>query len=140
MKNQFGFEFGTEKNVNFLKNSHSLISNRPFYFSLALPEGNYRVTIGYIRLSDRAYISTVRSESRGLHLEQINVEKNSFVEKKFIVHTKDALIRKGEYVRLKKPRELKKLDWDNKLTLEFQHTSHIAYIRVESVSGIPTIF
>src|SRR5690606_36314344 len=73
-------------------------------------------------------------------LIQVQVKKNKTVEKSIVINRKDALIRKGEYVRLKKPREPEKLDWDDRLTLEFQHTNNIAYIRLEQVADIPTIF
>jgi len=137
---QYGFEYGTEQHVNIREDSYSLFSEQPFYFSVSVPEGNYKVTIGYQGLNDSVYKSTVRSESRRLHLEQVKIKKNKTLEKSFIVNRKDAMIREGEYVSLKKPRELEKLDWDDKLTLEFQHTNNITYIRLEQVNDIPTIF
>ncbi|NGM64583.1 rhamnogalacturonan acetylesterase [Sphingobacterium sp. SGR-19] len=137
---QYGFEFGSEENVEIREGSHILFSNKPFYFSVNVPEGNYKVSIGYQGLSDSEFNSTVRSESRRLQLEQVNVPRHKEVQRSFIVNRKDARIREGEYVRLKKPRELEKLDWDDKLTLEFQHTNNIRYIRVEQVQEVPTIF
>src|SRR5690606_1635517 len=119
---------------------YSLFSEQPFYFSVNVPEGNYRVTIGYQGLGDSTYKSTVRSESRRLQLEQVKVPRRKSVKRSFVVNRKDALIRDGEYVSLKKPRELEKLDWDDKLTLEFQHTNNIAYIRIEQIDDVPTIF
>ena len=136
----YGFEFATEKSVDIRADSHTLFSNKPFYFSVAVPEGNYKVTIGYQGVADSSYQSTVRSESRRLQLERVAVGKNKAVEEHFVVNRKDALIREGEYVRLKKPRELQKLDWDDKLTLEFQHTNNIDFIRIEPVDEVTTIF
>jgi len=137
---QYGFEFGTEQYAHILQDSYSLFSEQPFYFSVNVPEGNYRVTIGYQGLGDSTYKSTVRSESRRLQLEQVKVPRRKSVKRSFVVNRKDALIRDGEYVSLKKPRELEKLDWDDKLTLEFQHTNNIAYIRIEQIDDVPTIF
>ncbi len=137
---QYGFEFGSEKHVRIGEGSDALFSNQPFYFSVNLPEGNYKVTIGYQGLPDRTFKSTVRSESRRLHLEQVKIQPHAVVEHSFIVNRKDALIREGEYVQLKKPREIEKLDWDDKLTLEFQHTNHIRFLRIEQVTDVPTIF
>lgn len=136
----YGFEFGSEKHVDLRQESGTLFSNQPFYFSVRVPEGNYKISIGYKGLRDSTYKSTVRSESRRLQLEQVQVKKNKVVEKSFVVNRKDALIRESEYVSLKKPREPEKLDWDDRLTLEFQHTNNIAYIRLEQVADIPTIF
>lgn len=137
---QYGFEYGTEKHVSISKDSHTLFSKQPFYFSVDVPEGNYKVTVGYQGLRDSTFKSTVRSESRRLQLEKVEIRQHKTVEKSFIVNRKDARIREGEYVSLKKPRELEKLDWDDKLTLEFQHTNNISYIRVEQVNDVPTIF
>lgn len=137
---QYGFEYGTEKSTAIRQDSYTLFSEQPFYFSVHLPEGNYKVTISYQGLPDSTYRSSVRSESRRLQLEQVKVPRNKEVQRSFIVNRKDARIREGEYVRLKKPRELEKLDWDDKLTLEFQHTNNIRYIRVEQVQKVPTIF
>lgn len=136
----YGFEYGTQASVAFLEDSRSLYSEQPFYFSIKLPEGNYKVTIGYKGLADRSFTSTVRSESRRLHLQETHVPQNKMLQKSFVVNRKDAKIKEGEYVALKKPRELEKLDRDDKLTLEFQHTSNIAFIRVEKAEDIPTIF
>lgn len=136
----YGFEFDSEKHVVIRQESKTLFSNRPFYFSVRVPEGNYKISIGYKGLRDSIYKSTVRSESRRLQLEQIQINKNKTVEKSFVVNKKDALIRAGEYVSLKKPSEPEKLDWDDRLTLEFQHTNNIAYIRLDRLADIPTIF
>jgi len=136
----YGFEYGTEHHVDIRQGSHTLFSTQPFYFSVKAPEGNYKITVGYKGLRDSVYKSTVRSESRRLQLEQVKVRRNKSAERSFVVNRKDALIHEGEYVSLKKPRELEKLDWDDKLTLEFQHTNNIVYIRVEQIDNVPTIF
>lgn len=136
----YGFEFGSEQLVAIRSDSRTLYSDRPFYFSIQVPEGNYKVTVGYKGLSDSAYHSTVRSESQRLHLEDIRIARNKSLSKSFIVNRKDAHIGGDRYVRLKTPREVEKLDWDDKLTLEFQQTNHIAYIRVEQVDHVATLF
>ncbi len=136
----YGFEFGSERFVEIQRGSNTLFSNRPFYFSVKVPEGNYRVTIGYKGLSDSTYHSTVRSESRRLHLENIAVARGKSMHKSFIVNRKDFRIAEGKYVRLKMPREPEKLDWDDKITLEFQRTNNIAYIRIEAINDVQTLF
>lgn len=87
-----------------------------FYFSVALPQGNYDVTV---LLGDPAGTSdtTVKAESRRLMLENVITADKAQVSRKFTVN-----IRQPEYpggrVRLK-DREKPYLHWDNKLTLEF---------------------
>lgn len=138
-----GFDFGTES-VVVIKDvgdrSKSLYSDKPFYFSAKVPEGNYKVTILYRGLRDRDIRSTVRSESRRLHLENVTVKKKKRLEKSFTVHIKDPLIESGKSVGLK-PGEADKLDWDDKLTLEFQGENNIQFIRIEAItSPVTTVF
>ncbi|MCS4166418.1 rhamnogalacturonan acetylesterase [Sphingobacterium sp. BIGb0116] len=139
-KQGYGFEFSTEQDVRIDSKNKSLFSEKPFYFSVRVPEGNYKITITYQGLNDKPYRSTVRSESRRLQIENQEVLRNKSFDRTFIVHIKDPKIASGETVALKKPRELQKLDWDNKLTLEFQQTNCISTIRIESVSNVPTVF
>lgn len=87
-----------------------------FYFSVALPQGNYDVTV---LLGDPAGKSdtTVKAESRRLMLENVVTADREQVARKFTVN-----IRRPEYpggrVGLK-DREKPYLHWDDKLTLEF---------------------
>lgn len=136
----YGFDFLTEQNVRIDLKNKSLFSDKPFYFSVKVPEGNYKITITYRGLSDKPYHSTVRSESRRLQVENQEVVPNKSVNRTFIVHIKDPKIASGGTVMLKKPRELQKLDWDDKLTLEFQQTNCISAIHIESISNVPTVF
>lgn len=136
----YGFDFSTEQNVRIDSKNKHLFSEKPFYFSVKVPEGNYKITITYHGLNVNPYRSTVRSESRRLQIENQEVLPNQFLERIFIVHIKDPKIASGETVALKKPREIQKLDWDDKLTLEFQQTNCISAIRIESVSNVPTVF
>ncbi|VTR39145.1 rhamnogalacturonan acetylesterase [Sphingobacterium thalpophilum] len=139
-KQGYGFEFSTEQDVRIDPKNKSLFSEKPFYFSVKVPEGNYKITIIYHGLSDKPYRSTVRSESRRLQIENQEVLPNKSLERTFIVHIKDPKIASGETVRLKMPRERHKLDWDDKLTFEFQQTNCILAIRIEAISNVPTVF
>lgn len=89
----------------------------PFFFSVRVPDGNYKVTV---RLGSRkqAGITTVRAESRRLFIESVPTKKKEFIERTFIVNKRNTHIDGNEYVRIK-PREKRKLNWDDKLTLEF---------------------
>ncbi len=92
-------------------------SKSPFFFSVRVPDGNYKVTV---RLGSRkqAGITTVRAESRRLFIESVPTKKKEFIERTFIVNKRNTHIDGNEYVRIK-PREKRKLNWDDKLTLEF---------------------
>ena len=87
-----------------------------FYFSVALPQGNYDITL---LLGDPAGTSntTVKAESRRLMLENVATTDKQQMSRKFTVN-----VRQPEYpggrVGLK-DREKPYLHWDHKLTLEF---------------------
>ncbi len=96
-------------------------SDRPFFFSVKLPEGNYNVTV---TLGDAAKptVTTVKAESRRLMLEGIQTIPGRFVTRTFTVNLRTPRIGAGSDGVKLKPRERgppPTLDWDDKLTLEF---------------------
>lgn len=99
-----------------------ITSDKPFYFSVAIPEGNYNITLN---LGDTKGTSetTVRVENRRLMLNGIKTKKGEIVEKQITVHVKDSIIRNQDGTQIGivklKPRERKYLHWDNLLTIEF---------------------
>ncbi|MEC5174961.1 rhamnogalacturonan acetylesterase [Chryseobacterium nepalense] len=99
-----------------------ITSDKPFYFSVAIPEGNYNITLN---LGDTKGSSetTVRVENRRLMLNNIKTKQGEVVKKTITIHVKDSIIRnqKGENIGIVKlkPRERKYLHWDNLLTIEF---------------------
>ncbi len=99
-----------------------ITSDKPFYFSVVLPEGNYDIKLN---LGDTKGGSetTVRVENRRLMLNDIKTKHGEVVEKQITVHVKDSIIRNqnGEKIGIVKlkPRERKYLHWDNLLTIEF---------------------
>jgi len=99
-------------------------SDKPYFFSIAVPEGNYRVEVMLGGTADS--VVTVRAEARRLMLEKIEVKANQGVLKRFDVNVRVAEFNNPDgtpnKVRLK-PREYGNLNWDNKLTLEFNGTN-----------------
>lgn len=124
----WGFDFNTDVNKD----------NKPFYFSVRVPEGNYKVTVT-LGDSKRASLTTVKAESRRLMLEAIPVKAGGSVKKTFIVNVKDRSISDGEKVELK-PRELTKLDWDDKLTLEFTGTVALTALEITKTEDQVTVY
>jgi lysophospholipase L1-like esterase len=112
-------------------------SDAPFFFSVDVPEGNYRVTV---TLGDGASTTTVRAESRRLMLERIHTEKGVFTVRSFTVNVRGTQIVTDGPVRLKE-RERGVLHWDDKLTLEFagDHPS-VAALEVTKVDDAVTVF
>jgi lysophospholipase L1-like esterase len=92
-------------------------SDKPFFFSVDVPEGNYsvKVTLGH---PSSETVATVRAESRRLMIERLHTAPGKFETRTFTVNVRSSEIGSAGSVRLK-PREIGKLDWDHKLTLEF---------------------
>lgn len=92
-------------------------SDKPFFFSVALPEGNYQVTVIF---GDRVEGSTntVKAETRRLMLERVVTAPGQFEARGFTVNIRTPQITADRAVRLK-DREKGVLHWDDKLTLEF---------------------
>lgn len=114
-------------------------------FSVAVPEGNYRVTV---RLGDEraATETTIKAESRRLMLDAVRVARGGTATRSFIVNVRDARIPPpplnapgGDAVRLN-DREAGSFTWDDKLTLEILGTHPgVRAIRIEPVE-LPTVF
>jgi lysophospholipase L1-like esterase len=122
----YGFDQGSvvesvDRGGNALTGDY-ITSNKPFYFSVKLPDGNYDVKL-ILGDTKGTSATTVRTECRRLMLENIRTAKGKLVTETFTVHVKDSLIRDAQgsvisKVRLK-DREVRYLHWDNLLTIEF---------------------
>jgi lysophospholipase L1-like esterase len=94
-------------------------SDKPFLFSVKVPEGNYRVTV---ILGDAAGESTttIKAELRRLMVEQAHTVKGQFVTRSFTVNIRVPQIAGGGEVHLKdREKTTERAAWDDKLTLEF---------------------
>lgn len=111
----------------------------PFFVSVALPDGNYRVTIT-LGSARRAGETTVRAESRRLMFERVTTRKGEYKTVCFTVNKRNTHITKEQEVRIK-PRERNKLNWDDKLTLEFNGSTPLcAAIQIEADTTATTVF
>jgi lysophospholipase L1-like esterase len=111
---------------------------KPFFFSVDLPEGNYRVTV---LLGDphRDTHTTIRSESRRLMLANVETRTGETTTRSFVVNTRNTRITEERSVRLK-PRENGKLNWDEKLTLEINgKRPGLLELKIEK-TDVPTLF
>ncbi len=130
----FGFDLGLPP-----------LGDRPFYFSAAVPEGNYRVTVTFGSEAS-AGSTTVRAESRQLLAEEVAAPKGGSVEQAYTVNVRSPELPApprnapgGTHVLLN-PREGALLRWDDKLTLEFSgRAPRVRHLRIQAVST-PTLF
>jgi lysophospholipase L1-like esterase len=116
-------------------------SSAPFYFSVALPEGNYDVTVTF---GDRAgeSVTTVRAELRRLMLEEVRTAKGRFETRTFTVNLRTPQIPAGGQVKLKdREKTMEAWAWDEKLTLEFNNARPaVAAIEIKRNDKAPTLF
>ena len=119
----------------------SCTSAKPFFFSIPISEGNYRVTVTLGGAQDS--VTTVRAEARRLMIEKLPIPARKAVTKSF-----DVNVRVPEFTKLDgtpgrvrlKSRELCNLDWDPKLTLEFNGTNpSLRSITIEPITE-PVIY
>ncbi|OQP66463.1 rhamnogalacturonan acetylesterase [Niastella vici] len=125
-KTGYGFDQGStveaiDRGGNALTGDY-ITSNKPFYFSVKLPDGNYDVKL-ILGDAKGTSATTVRAECRRLMLENIRTENGKQVTRTFTVHIKDSVIKDDHNkvisnVKLKS-RESDYLHWDNLLTIEF---------------------
>jgi lysophospholipase L1-like esterase len=117
-------------------------SDKPFFFSVTAPDGNYQVTL--VLGSGERSTTTVRAESRRLFVDKKFVAAGASATEVFNVNVRTENIAGATGAEAKvrlKPREIGALDWDEKLTLEFngQHPS-VRSITVKPINDLPTVY
>ena len=84
--------------------------------------------------------TTVRGESRRLFFENVKTKKGELKPCTFVINKRNTHISEKENVRIK-PRERQKLNWDDKLTLEFNGDApQLSELIIEKVNNVPTVF
>lgn len=116
-------------------------SSKLFYFSIKLPEGNYKITM---TLGDHAgeSITTVKAELRRLMIEKIKTEPGKFETKTIMVNTRTPSISTGGQVKINMREQTSETwAWDDKLTLEFNDARPcICTMEIARDDTVPTIY
>lgn len=121
----FGFEKGLSVTTAATENTDAsrdgfVTSDKPFLFSVSVPEGVYRVTV-VLGDGQGASVTTVKAEARRLMVEKVETAQGRVETRSFNVAVRRPDLKAGEKVLLK-PVELEgHRDWDHKLTLEFSN-------------------
>ncbi len=127
----FGFEPGAE-----IGGTNCATSEKPFLFSIKLPEGNYAVLVTFGG-DAKDSTNTVKAEQRRLMLEKIPGGET----RTFIAHLHTPRISDAEKVKLKKRElETETVNWDEKLTLEFNGAHPSLRSLVITPTNVPTVF
>ncbi len=133
----YGFELGNTPTGK----GDFAISDKPFYFSAQVPEGNYTVTLT-LGNPDTAATITVKAELRRLMLEAIHTSPDNPATRTITVNVRVPQYDGGAgHVHLK-PRESTSeiRDWDDKLTLEFNGKNPgVSAISIEK-ADVPTVY
>ena len=137
--------FSAERGYGFDLATAPAADRRPYFFSVAVPEGNYRVTVTFGD-AHTASDNTVKAESRQLMLEHIATKPGEFLKRSFLVNVRNSHVppppknAPGGSAVVLNDRETGLLRWDDKLTLEFNGPApEIAALTIES-AAVPTVF
>ena len=114
-------------------------SQKPFNFSVAVPDGNYRVTVT-LGNKKKAGQTVVRAESRRHYVDEVVTKKGKLETVSFIVNKHNPVINGDVRVKLK-PREVDYKNWDDSLNLSFCGSAPaIQRIQIEPVTDVTTVF
>lgn len=130
-----GFEPGAESS-----DKAYFTSEKPFLFSVKLPEGNYAVTVLMNDKEGKA-VTTVKAEQRRLMLEKVQIKPGTLATRTFIVNVHTPRISDKEQVKLKKRElETEAVNWDDKLTLEFNGAHPTLRALIIAPTNVPTVY
>lgn len=110
-------------------------------FSVALPEGNYSVTVTLGNTQSES-TTTIKAELRRLVVEKVHTLPGKFITRTFVVNIRTPRIGNGGEVKLKEREQTTEIRaWDEKLTLEFTgERPSVAALTIDRVENIPTIY
>ncbi|HMC02067.1 MAG TPA: hypothetical protein VKN14_13605 [Flavobacteriaceae bacterium] len=131
----YGFDCGSAQNIMFDKTA--ITCDTSIYFSIKLPEGNYRVNT--VLGGNKDSKTTVKAESRQLMLSEINLAKNDTTHFSFVVNVRTPKINDRLNINIKS-REINYLNRDDKLTLEFLGNPVVRSIQITPIFKITTLF
>lgn len=142
----YGFDFGTSPSAIDRKGKKALTSGfctsegKPFFFSVRLNPGNYDIKIITGDLKEPS-MTTVRAESRRLIFEKVQTKAGEFRTLTASINVRTPKIGNASEVVKRKPREINKLNWDEKLTFEFTDTRPcICALEITRNDNAATIF
>ena len=147
----YGFEPGTtvqgvDRGGTDALRGDFVTSDTPFKFSVAVSEGNYRVTV---TLGDAQGESTttVKAETRRLMLERVHTDAGQFATRTFTVNVRTPALSPGNTLKLDTRETTPGLStsvattWDDKLTLQFSDTHPcVCAVELAKVDDAVTVF
>lgn len=132
----YGFDFNSANHAVF--EQHAFVAKETVYFSVILPEGNYRLEL-ILGSQQRVSANTIKAESRRVLLNQFWLNKGQSSRQLFTINLRSPKIDQQQAIAIK-PREVNYLNWDNKLTLEFAAGSAIQQIKLTQTEHVTRVF
>ena len=131
-----GFDLGTKPGVD-----------TPFFFSVKVPEGNYRVTVTLGDATDESD-TTLRTESGHIHAVGLKTAPGKFATRTIIANVRRPQLPPppqnapgGKIVNMFLAGEAEARHWDEKLTVEFNGPRPcLATLEITKDDGVPTLF
>lgn len=132
----YGFDYGTRPD-----------GQPPFFFSVAVPEGNYRVTVT-LGDTDTPSKTTIRTESGHIMAVDISTGPGEFVTRNLIANVRRPQLPPpprnapgGSIVHMFLAGEAESRSWDEKLTIEFNGSQpRVAEVDIAKDDSVPTLF
>lgn len=137
--------FSPERGFGFDLATNPTPEGKAFFFSITVPEGNYRVSVTFGD-AQAASANTVKAESRQLMLEHVETKSGEFITREFIVNVRNSSIpppeknAPGGSAVVLNDRETGLLRWDDKLTIEFNGASPKVRALTIQPADVPTVF
>ena len=121
--------------------AHFCTAGHSFFFSVAVPEGNYEVAV-VLGDPQGESTTTVKSELRRLEIEEQHTALGQFAVRRFCVNVRTPSFPPGGAVRLKAREKTGEFwDWDDKLTLEFSgERPCVCSVSIAPAPGVPTVY
>jgi lysophospholipase L1-like esterase len=141
----YGFEPGAQ--ITSADGGNIATSDRAFFFSAKVPEGNYLVTVTFGD-SANATVTTLKAESSRLMEENVQVPAGKIETRSFDVNVRTPALGPvptnapgGTEVREDQFDASNARDWDDKLTIEVNSThAALRSIEMTRVNDVPTVF
>lgn len=121
-----------------LAQTYDVSINAPQKFAVAVPDGNYKVTLT-IGSKKKAAITTVRTENRRLMVDNLATKKKETKTVSFTVNKRTPYINSKTSVKIK-PREAGYNTWNDSLDLEFAGTPAVSRIVIEKDTTAQTVY
>ena len=133
--------YGFEPGATIHQLPHGCTSDTPFFFSVALPEGNYRIRATFAPAETPGIVS-IKAELRRLMVHDLALSDSKPTTCEFSVNTRTPSIADSARVSLKPREKTSEIwAWDEKLTLEFNGTRPcLATLEIKSEPDAITVF